>query len=557
MPPRKSKLPVLFPEGWIVTDTSKKSWRLGRKLGQGGFGLIYLASLDCDTPVRDNADYVIKVEDHQNGPLFCELKFYQRAAKQDDVMKWIGSHKLDYLGIPRYWGSGETTFKSISYRFMVLDRLGSDLQNLQKSNSGRLPLQAVMQVGVRMLDVLEYIHEHEYVHGDIKAGNILCHLSDPSKVYLADYGLSYRYCPDGKHKEYKEDPRKCHNGTLEFTSLDAHKGAAPSRRGDLEILSFCMLHWLSGRLPWNQDLKAPSTVQAAKQKLMDEVPNSVTAWLGQEDGCNDIAKFMDEVRTLQYNRDPNYKKLKGILLKALESAGTRLGTPLIFSNQSTTSRRPIAAKTKIEELKPRENKVIDEEDHILQPKSFNSPKARPAQKPTKVKKTNGVDLVNGRDEHRMHFLGNDNYGKSSKAKRASPLDCQVADVGIREPNERLNVNIAQNYKHDVRRIQSTHKGKTYWEEPLEDSSYQDQTYREDHLKDPNCLRRDLTNKTYWKLREDSTEDPNSHQYGKNKTYWEASLEDPNSQQQNWKDICKYGLTIPILLLMIYCVVYMA
>lgn len=41
---------------------------------------------------------------------------------------------------------------------------------------------------------------------------------------------------------------------------------APSRRGDLEILSFCMLHWLSGRLPWDQDLKVPSTVQAAKQK---------------------------------------------------------------------------------------------------------------------------------------------------------------------------------------------------------------------------------------------------------------------------------------------------
>lgn len=42
MPPRKNKLPFLLPEGWIVTDTSKKSWRLGKKFGQGGFGLIYL-----------------------------------------------------------------------------------------------------------------------------------------------------------------------------------------------------------------------------------------------------------------------------------------------------------------------------------------------------------------------------------------------------------------------------------------------------------------------------------------------------------------------------------
>lgn len=45
------------------------------------------------------------------------------------------------------------------------------------------------------------------------------------QVYLADYGLSYRYCPDGVHKEFKENPKKGHNGTIEYTSLDAHRGA--------------------------------------------------------------------------------------------------------------------------------------------------------------------------------------------------------------------------------------------------------------------------------------------------------------------------------------------
>lgn len=44
------------------------------------------------------------------------------------------------------------------------------------------------------------------------------------QVYLGDFGLAYRYAPDGKLKEYKEDPKKCHDGTIEFTSIDAHKG---------------------------------------------------------------------------------------------------------------------------------------------------------------------------------------------------------------------------------------------------------------------------------------------------------------------------------------------
>ncbi|XP_040285650.1 serine/threonine-protein kinase VRK2 isoform X2 [Bufo bufo] len=334
MPPRKNKLPAPLPEGLIVTDMNKKSWRLGKKLGQGGFGLIYLASPECTRTVTDDAAYVIKVENYANGPLFCELKFYQRAAKQDDVKKWIHSHKLDYLGIPKYWGTGEISYNS-SYRFMVVDRLGTDLQKLQHNNSGRLPAKTVMQIGIRMLDVLEYIHEHEYVHGDIKAGNVLLHTSDANKVYLADYGLSYRYCPDGKHKDYKEDPRKCHNGTIEFTSRDAHKGVAPSRRGDLEILAYCMLHWICGKLPWEQSLRDPSTVLASKTKLWDDLPHSVLEWSGREDGCQELAKFMDDVSLLKYGEKPNYSALKRILLKALDSMGTSLSSPLIISDAGT------------------------------------------------------------------------------------------------------------------------------------------------------------------------------------------------------------------------------
>lgn len=41
---------------------------------------------------------------------------------------------------------------------------------------------------------------------------------------------------------------------------------APSRRGDLEILGYCMLQWLCGKLPWEQNLKDPVAVQTAKTR---------------------------------------------------------------------------------------------------------------------------------------------------------------------------------------------------------------------------------------------------------------------------------------------------
>ena len=46
------------------------------------------------------------------------------------------------------------------------------------------------------------------------------------QVYLVDYGLACRFRPEGRHREYKEDPRRQHDGTLEFTSIDAHKGVS-------------------------------------------------------------------------------------------------------------------------------------------------------------------------------------------------------------------------------------------------------------------------------------------------------------------------------------------
>ncbi|XP_045436716.1 serine/threonine-protein kinase VRK2 isoform X5 [Pipistrellus kuhlii] len=226
MPPRRNgkyKLPDPLPEGKVLNDMEGKQWVLGKMIGAGGFGLIYLA-FPTNKPDKD-ARHVIKVEYQENGPLFSELKFYQRAAKKECIKKWIECKQLDYLGIPVFYGSGLTEFKGRSYRFMVMERLGMDLQKISDQN-GTFRKSTVLQLGVRMLDVLEYIHENEYVHGDIKAANLLLGYKNPDRVYLADYGLAYRYCPNGNHKQYQENPRKGHNGTMEFTSLDAHKGVA-------------------------------------------------------------------------------------------------------------------------------------------------------------------------------------------------------------------------------------------------------------------------------------------------------------------------------------------
>ena len=76
------------------------------------------------------------------------------------------------------------------------------------------------------LDVLEYIHSKEYVHADIKGSNLLIghKPTTENQVFLVDFGLARYFANDGRHKEYKYDQRKAHDGTIEFTSRDAHIG---------------------------------------------------------------------------------------------------------------------------------------------------------------------------------------------------------------------------------------------------------------------------------------------------------------------------------------------
>uniref|UniRef100_U3J9Z6 non-specific serine/threonine protein kinase n=1 Tax=Anas platyrhynchos platyrhynchos TaxID=8840 RepID=U3J9Z6_ANAPP len=265
------------------------------------------------------------------------------------IRKWMNLKKIRCLGIPVFWGSGLTEYKGKSYRFMVMERLGEDLQRIFKDCGSRFKKETVLQLGARMLDTLEYIHDNEYVHGDIKAANLLLGYTNPHEVYLADYGLSYRYCPNGNHKQYQENPRKGHNGTIEFTSIDAHKGVAPSRRGDLEILGYCMLQWLCGKLPWEQNLKDPVAVQTAKTKVKNIAGLHQVKFTFKIHSTGELSKFLACVYDLSYDEKPKYEVLKKILLDGLESSGTRYDGPLEFSTAGCGRNRTAEASKVIQQ----------------------------------------------------------------------------------------------------------------------------------------------------------------------------------------------------------------
>ncbi|CAH8490332.1 unnamed protein product [Schistosoma rodhaini] len=315
--------------GTLIQDSLKRRWIAGSAIGQGGFGRIYSAKLEGEKLFR----YVIKIEPQENGPLFTEMHFYMRACSEDSINSWKVKHALKYLGIPRYISSGSINLNKAALRFLVMDRFSGDLETTLKNHE--ISISGILEACANVLNALEYMHSRDYVHADIKASNLL-HRTSQEEVYLADFGLVHLFRSKGVHTAEKADPKFRHNGTIEFCSRDAHNGLPPSRRGDLEILVYNLIHWLarshtnapqshSTGLPWGHLISDPKlranvpdrvkvAVAALKEKTMKN-PAEFVLQAGY--GSNpDILAFIQSITKLNYTDTPDYSRLRQLLYNA-------------------------------------------------------------------------------------------------------------------------------------------------------------------------------------------------------------------------------------------------
>ncbi|XP_044204269.1 inactive serine/threonine-protein kinase VRK3 isoform X1 [Thunnus albacares] len=312
-------------EGEEVTDTTGKKWKLVKLLSQNTTELIYEVLQIASRSNSKESDHILKLG-AKDGRIFNEQNFLQRAAKPASVDKWIKQNKMDFLGIPSCVGFG---LHAESYRFLIFPSMGQSLQSVMEEEDELLSEKVVLQLACRILDVLQYIHSNEYVHADISAENIYIKPGQQSQVYLVGYCHAFRYCPGGQHVEYREASRTAHEGTVEFISLDAHKGAAPSRRSDLQSLGYCMLRWHTGTLPWTV-LTQPDQVATQKQRYMEDVPALLSQCFGKKRVSSAFQTYLTAVMALQYSEQPDYSVLKGGLSAALQQLGGSLDQPLSF-----------------------------------------------------------------------------------------------------------------------------------------------------------------------------------------------------------------------------------
>ncbi|XP_007438031.1 inactive serine/threonine-protein kinase VRK3 isoform X1 [Python bivittatus] len=313
--PKKDKCTCvkLLPEREILTDLNKKEWILGKLLSNTDHGLMYEARSTSEV-CSPKQKYTLKL-DAKDGRLFNEQNFLQRAAKKVTVEKWKKQYFKPFLGIPECVGFG---LHGSTYRFLVFPDLGRSLQSILDDGGNKMTEKAALQLAVRLVDVLEYLHENEYTHGNVAAENIYVNPADLTVVTLADYSFAFRYSPGGKHVPQRDDSRTPHEGNLEFISLDNHRGAAPSRRSDLESLGYCLVKWLRGILPWSTMLTDPCLVMEKKERCRADVikrPRQPCGWGAMPES---IKKYLQQVMALEYEEKPNYEELRDLFTSPLQ-----------------------------------------------------------------------------------------------------------------------------------------------------------------------------------------------------------------------------------------------
>jgi serine/threonine protein kinase len=207
------------------------------------------------------------------------------------------------------------------FNILVMELLGKSLEDIFQMQQKKFTIKTVCMIGIQILDRLEFIHNKNIIHRDIKHDNFVVGLENKSHIiYVLDFGLSKKFRSSRTHQHIKFTVNKKLTGTARYASINALKGCEQSRRDDLEAIGYVLMYFLRGSLPW-QGLHVHKGEDRYKKILQKKKSTSA------EELCKGFPKeFVDYInytRNLEFEADPDYKYLRNLLVTVLQKENSQ------------------------------------------------------------------------------------------------------------------------------------------------------------------------------------------------------------------------------------------
>lgn len=272
---------------------------LDEKIGAGAFGQIY----KCQN-VKTKEIYAGKIESITSisPQLYHEYK--------------ILTEMKGKFGFPNCYKLINTK----QDRTLIMDFLGPNLESIMnKMPNQKFSMKTSLMITEQIIQRLKELHAKFFLHPDMKPENFVIGQKGKERtIYLIDFGLSRKYINERTLEHIPLKDKRPILGTVRYISINTHLGFEQSRRDDLESLSYIMIYFIMGELPW-QCIKSKTKKEKYDKILLkkkETVPNEICKFLPEE-----IKLFFSHILQLDFTDRPDYAYLTSLLDKLMSKYG--------------------------------------------------------------------------------------------------------------------------------------------------------------------------------------------------------------------------------------------
>ena len=280
--------PAHLPAGYVVSG--RHPYVLGAALGQGGFGITYIA-LDMITNER------VAIKEYY--PTYCSTR-----TNNATVTAYSNQEEVYRKGKERFLDEARTLkslsdlknivnvldfFETNNTAYLVMEFLeGSSLKEYATKN-GKFPAQKFLEQIRPLMEDIERMHQRGVVHRDIAPDNII--LSPDGQMNLIDFGSARSYVGD---KSMTVVVKKG------FAPVEQYLTKGTTSSTDVYALAATIYYCITGTVPMDSaerqydeiPLQPPSSLGADITPLQEKALDSALA-IQQKDRTQSIQAFLD------------------------------------------------------------------------------------------------------------------------------------------------------------------------------------------------------------------------------------------------------------------------